>query len=158
MQAGFWSTTSFKRKGDSRRAWPVTSIWHLQTGLENKVKAGITCLSVNSNWDGIMCSSFSDPFRNRANWYSVFWLLDWVLEIRDLWLFPELNPVTAHQSWPKHLHCQHTVLKSQKLPLSTAIDCTYVVDGGVCYWHYNEQYDKCILILRFAINFLDFIF
>lgn len=70
------------------------------------------------SWDGIRYSSLSDPFRNWANW--VVWLLDWMLEIRALWMFPELNSVTAHQSWPKHLHCQHTVLKSQK---SACINC-----------------------------------
>lgn len=32
---------------DNWLAWPVTSIWHLQTGFENKENAGITSLSVN---------------------------------------------------------------------------------------------------------------
>lgn len=68
-------------------AWPVTSICHFQTGFENKENAGITCLLINpdgQNWDGSWYCNLSDPFRNSVNWYLVFWLLDWVLEIRGL--------------------------------------------------------------------------
>ncbi len=85
------------------------------------------------NWDGIRYSSSSDPFGNWASWYLVVWLLDWVLEIRALWLFPELNSVNVYRSWPKHLHCQHAVLKSQSLPVSTAMDL-YIRPYICCWW------------------------
>lgn len=112
---------------------PVTTIWHLKTGFENKENSGITCLLMNpdgQNWDGSWYSNLSDPFRNSVNWYLVFWLLDWVLEIRALSL-----------PWAKFSHIRAgrstcTVSALYFLPVSIAINVriwAYVV-GGVCHW------------------------